>query len=66
MGGSGTTRIVCSVSQVGVKVEHSKDEIVEAVCIVESVMDSGASAPVAPPSVCPNVPVLPSAGSRRG
>ena len=33
---------------------------------VESVVDSGASAPVAPPSMCPNVPVRPSAGSRRG
>ena len=33
---------------------------------VESVIDSGASAPVAPPSMMPNVKVLPSEGSRRG
>ena len=29
-------------------------------------MDIGAPAPVAPPSMCPNVPVFPSAGTRRG
>ena len=33
---------------------------------VRSVVDSGASAPVAPPSMAPNVPVEPSPGSRRG
>ena len=33
---------------------------------VDSVMDSGASAPVAPPSMLPNVAVVPSEGSRRG
>ena len=33
---------------------------------VESVMDSGASAPVAPPTMMPNVKVVPSEGSRRG
>ena len=33
---------------------------------VNSVMDSGASAPVAPPSMLPNVKVKPSDGSRRG
>ena len=33
---------------------------------VESVMDSGAAAPVAPPSMLPNVKVEPSPGSRRG
>ena len=33
---------------------------------VDSVMDSGASAPVAPPTMMPNVQVLPSEGSRRG
>ena len=33
---------------------------------VESVVDSGASAPVAPPSMLPNVKVRPSEGSKRG
>ena len=33
---------------------------------VKSVVDSGASAPVAPPSMLPNVPVRPSEGSKRG
>ena len=33
---------------------------------VESVMDSGAAAPVAPPSMLPNVKVEPSPGSIRG
>ena len=33
---------------------------------VDSVVDSGASAPVAPPTMVPNVPVQPSEGSRRG
>ena len=33
---------------------------------VESVMDSGASTPVAPPSMMPGMPVKPSEGSRRG
>ena len=33
---------------------------------VESVVDSGAAAPVAPPSMAPNVQVVPSEGSRRG
>jgi hypothetical protein len=33
---------------------------------VSSVVDSGASAPVAPPSMAPNVPIVPSEGSRRG
>ena len=33
---------------------------------VESVMDSGASAPVAPPTMAPRVPIRPSEGSRRG
>ena len=33
---------------------------------VESVMDSGAAAPVAPPSMLPNVKVQPSPGSQRG
>ena len=33
---------------------------------VESVMDSGAAAPVAPPSMLPNVKVVPSPGSIRG
>ena len=33
---------------------------------VDSVVDSGASAPVAPPSMAPNVPIQPSEGSRRG
>ena len=33
---------------------------------VQSVMDSGASAPVCPPSMAPNAPIRPSAGSRRG
>ena len=33
---------------------------------VESVMDSGAVAPVAPPSMVPNVKVVPSPGSIRG
>ena len=33
---------------------------------VDSVVDSGASAPVAPPSMAPNVPTQPSEGSRRG
>ena len=33
---------------------------------VDSVMDSGASAPVAPPSMAPNAPTRPSEGSRRG
>lgn len=32
---------------------------------VSSVVDSGASAPVAPPSFAPNVPIVPSEGSRR-
>ena len=33
---------------------------------VDSVVDSGASAPVAPPSMLPNVVVVPSEGSKRG
>ena len=33
---------------------------------VESVMDSGASAPVAPPTMAPRAPIRPSDGSRRG
>ena len=33
---------------------------------VESVVDSGASQPVAPPTMAPNVPIVPSEGSRRG
>ena len=33
---------------------------------VEGVMDSGASAPVAPPSMCPHAELRPSEGSRRG
>ena len=33
---------------------------------VESIIDSGASTPVAPPSMMPRVPVEPSEGSRRG
>ena len=33
---------------------------------VDSVVDSGASAPVAPPTMAPNVAIRPSAGSRRG
>ena len=33
---------------------------------VDSVMDSGASAPVAPPQVMPSVPIEPLEGSRRG
>ena len=33
---------------------------------VESVMDSGASAPVAPPTMAPKAPIRPSEGSRRG
>ena len=33
---------------------------------VDSVMDSGASAPVAPPSMAPNCTIKPSEGSRRG
>ena len=33
---------------------------------VKSVMDSGASVPVAPPSMLPNVQVKPSEGSKRG
>ena len=33
---------------------------------VESVVDSGASCPVAPPTMMPNVKVVPSEGSRRG
>ena len=33
---------------------------------VESVVDSGASAPVAPPSMLPNVKIRPSEGSKRG
>jgi hypothetical protein len=34
--------------------------------IVKSIMDSGASAPVAPPSMGPNVPIVESPGSKRG
>ena len=33
---------------------------------VDSVVDSGASAPVAPPSMAPNVSIEPSEGSKRG
>ena len=33
---------------------------------VDSVVDSGASAPVAPPTMLPGVPIVPSEGSRRG
>ena len=33
---------------------------------VDSVVDSGSSAPVAPPSMAPNVPIVPSEGSKRG
>ena len=33
---------------------------------VESVVDSGASAPVAPPTMLPGVPIAPSEGSKRG
>ena len=33
---------------------------------VGSVVDSGASAPVCPPTTAPNVPIVPSEGSRRG
>ena len=33
---------------------------------VDSVVDSGASAPVAPPGMVPNVKVQPSEGSKRG
>lgn len=33
---------------------------------VSSVVDNGASAPVAPPSIAPNVPIVPSEGSKRG
>ena len=33
---------------------------------VDSVVDSGASAPVAPPSIAPNATIRPSEGSRRG
>ena len=33
---------------------------------IESVMDSGASAPVAPPTMAPNVPIRASEGSKRG
>ena len=33
---------------------------------VDSVVDSGASAPVAPPSMAPGAPIRPSEGSKRG